>query len=182
MGYWAHHGGEMSKENPYGMFLGDQEPVKVIAATCRKIEAILEDLGPERMDQQPAAGKWSAREIVCHLADCELVFAFRLRQTLAEDDHVIQPFDQQLWSAQYGSYDGRLALTTFCAVRKWNLALLGSLPATAHAKPVTHPERGAMTFWSIVETMGGHDINHLGQLEAIAKHFAPVHSSSHQNA
>ena len=34
--------------------------------------------------------------------------------------------------------------------------------------PATHPERGNMTFRSIVETMGGHDLNHLKQIEALA--------------
>jgi len=37
-------------------------------------------------------------EIISHLADCEIVFAFRLRQTLAEDNPTIQPFDQDKWA------------------------------------------------------------------------------------
>ncbi len=32
---------------------------------------------------------------------------------------------------------------------------------------VNHPERGEMTFQTIVETMAGHDLNHIGQIEAI---------------
>ena len=101
----------MSNENPYAEYLGDQEPLKILSLTARKIEAILEDLGSERVDHPPAPGKWSAREIVCHLADCELVFAFRLRQTLSEDHHVIQPFDQEKWAANYAAYNTREALS-----------------------------------------------------------------------
>ena len=100
----------MSRENPYADFLGAQEPLKVLPVTARKIETILEELGAERVDQAPAPGKWSAREIVCHLADCELVFGFRLRQTLSEPNHVVQPFDQGKWAAQYDCYDTRDAL------------------------------------------------------------------------
>ena len=124
-----------------------------------------------------AAGKWSAREILCHLADCEMVFAFRLRQTLAEDHHVIQPFDQEKWAAQYDCYDTRDALSTFHTVRNWNLALIRSLPPEALETTVTHPERGTITFRTIVETMAGHDINHLRQLEAIVKQYAPENSA-----
>lgn len=167
----------MNQLNPYAEMLGGQEPLKVISATPRKIETIMEDLGPERMNYSPATGKWSAREIVCHLADCEIAFAFRLRQTLSEASHVIQPFDQSNWAKNYAAYDTRAALTTLCALRKWNLALIGSLSPDQHVKPVTHPERGPMTFWTIVETMGGHDLHHLCQLEAIAKNFAPVHAA-----
>jgi uncharacterized damage-inducible protein DinB len=165
----------MSQTNPYEKFLDGQEPLRVLASTGRHIEKIVDELGEERADSAPAAGKWSAREIVCHLADCELAFAFRLRQTLSEDHHVIQPFDQGRWAAHYSAYAMRDSLTTFGAVRNWNLMLLQSLSPEANSKAVTHPERGAMTFHAIVETMAGHDLNHLGQLEAIAKKFAPAH-------
>jgi len=163
----------MSNENPYAEYLGDQEPLKILSLTARKIEAILEDLGSVRVDQPSAPGKWSAREIVCHLADCELVFAYRLRQTLSQDHHVIQPFDQEKWAAKYAGYDARAALTTFHSARNWNLAFLRSVTPEEHAQPVTHPERGTMTLQNIVETMAGHDINHLRQLDATAWKFAP---------
>lgn len=167
--------GSMSQQNPYDKFLGGQEPLRVLISTTRYIEKILDELGPERANAAPAPGKWSAREIVCHLADCETVFAYRLRQTLAEDHHVIQPFDQEKWAETYFGYQTQEALATFSAVRNWNLALLRSVPPDAHSKKVTHPERGAMTFITIVETMAGHDVNHLGQLKAIANKFVGAH-------
>jgi uncharacterized damage-inducible protein DinB len=167
----------MSKENPYADFLGGHDPLKVLPATARKIEAFLEELGAERIDQPPAPGKWSAREIVCHLADCELVFGYRLRQTLSEEHHVIQPFDQEKWAAYYAGYDTLEALSSFHAARNWNLAFIRSVTPEDYARQVTHPERGTMTFLTIVETMGGHDLNHLRQLEAIAKKFAPERSA-----
>jgi hypothetical protein len=42
-----------------------------------------------------------------------------------------------------------------------------ALPGAA-ARTMTHPERGTMTFQIVVETMAGHDLNHLGQLRRIA--------------
>ena len=100
------------------------------------------------------------------------MFAFRLRQTLAEDHHVIQPFDQDLWAKSYPSCDAQLALAALSAVRAWNLALIRSVKPVDLAKPVTHPERGTMTFQTIVETMAGHDRNHIKQIEAIAAQAA----------
>ena len=35
-------------------------------------------------------------------------------------------------------------------------------------KQLLHPERGEMTFRDLIETIAGHDLNHLAQLEAIA--------------
>jgi len=125
-------------------------------------------IGAVQITESPAAGKWSARDILCHLADCEIAFAFRLRQTLAEDNHSIQPFDQEKWAAPYGALDANDALATFSLLRRWNLLLLSAaLPGQAN-KPVTHPERGTMVFSTIVETMAGHDLNHLAQLERLA--------------
>src|SRR5262249_7420637 len=66
--------------NPYASFLGGSDPLEVMAATPKQLQSLLDAIGPRRIDQAPDTGKWSARDIVCHLADCELVFAFRLRQ------------------------------------------------------------------------------------------------------
>jgi hypothetical protein len=42
-----------------------------------------------------------------------------------------------------------------------------SVPASAWSKRLSHPERGEMTFQTVVETMAGHDLNHLGQIQRI---------------
>src|ERR1700761_2945934 len=158
--------------NPYARQLGTRDPLKVVATTARHLEQLSVALGPARIEEAPAPGKWSPHEILCHLADCELVFAYRLRQALAEPHHVVQPFDQEHWAANYSGYDPQAAIMTFSTVRHWNLMLLRGVPADVMTKPVTHPERGEMTFRTLVETMAGHDLHHLVQLEAIA--FNPV--------
>lgn len=155
-------------QNPYAKYLGQQNPFEVIAATPGRLESLWESLGNERGGRAPAPGKWSAREILCHLADCEMVFAFRLRQTLAEDHHVIQPFDQEKWAATYAEYGAAEALAAFSAFRHWNLLFLRGVPADAYGKVVSHPERGQGTFQIILETMAGHDLNHLAQIEGIS--------------
>jgi len=157
--------------NPYASYLGDQDPMRVLPDTparLRQISVALKD----RIDMPPAPGKWSPREILIHLADCELTFAFRYRQALADDNHVIQPFDQDRWAKSYAAFDAAQALATFTALREWNLTLLRSLTPEQLEKQVSHPERGPMVLRTIVETAAGHDINHLRQLEAAAKHAA----------
>ncbi|MFZ0639423.1 MAG: DinB family protein [Candidatus Acidiferrales bacterium] len=154
--------------NPYASHLAGKDPLEVIAATPGQLASFVRTLGPERVEQKPAPGKWSPREIICHLADCEIVFAYRLRQTLAEDRHVIQPFDQDKWAAVYAAYDAPAALAVFSSLRRWNISFIHAVPAEAFSKRVTHPERGEQTFKELVEIMGGHDLNHVKQLEAIA--------------
>jgi hypothetical protein len=162
----------MSELNPYEKFLDGRPLTEILAETPGAISALLEKMGPGRAFEAPAPGKWSAGEIVAHLADCELVFGFRLRQTLAEDNPTVQPFDQDKWSANYKGIEPGVAFAAFEGFRRWNLRLLEVSMPTAAERKVTHPERGTMTFQTIVETMAGHDRNHLGQLERIANKFA----------
>lgn len=154
--------------NPYARQLGTRDPLKVVATTARHLEQLSVALGPARIEESPAPGKWSPLEILCHLADCEIAFGFRLRQALALDHYIIQPFDQELWARSYSGYDAQAAMMTFSCVRQWNLMLLRSVPAEALSRQMLHPERGEMTFRELIETIAGHDLNHLAQLEAIA--------------
>lgn len=158
----------MSVLNPYERFLTGRPVPEILSSTAAQMGLLIAAIGPVRATIPAAPGKWSAAEIVCHLADCELVFAFRLRQTLAENAPVIQPFDQEKWAMNYSGIPIDQALEVFSALRSWNLLLIrGTLPE-AFNRRVTHPERGAMTFSTILETMAGHDLNHLGQLERLA--------------
>jgi hypothetical protein len=153
---------------PYAAQLGDQDPVGVLSATAPRLQELATSLGDARIAQPIAAGKWSPRQIFIHLADCELAFGFRYRQTLAEDNHMVQPFDQDKWAKTYAAYDARQALDAFTALRNWNLALIRTLTGEEMAKAVMHPERGQETFRVLLEINAGHDINHLRQLEAVA--------------
>src|SRR3569832_655887 len=137
--------------NPYASYMEDLDPRVVIAATPAKLTEHSGRLGADGLRRSPAPGKWSAAEVICHLADCEIAFAFRIRQTLAEDNHVCQPFDQDSWAKPYAQLDPHLALEQFSAARRWNVALLETLPRAAMGKKVSHPERGEMTLQTIVE-------------------------------
>lgn len=154
--------------NPYEKFLAGQEPIPVLTSTADHLSALTAPLSGAQIDRVPAPGKWSIREIAAHLADCEIVFSFRLRQTLSQKHALIRPFDQNAWATRYAAYDLDSALALFKAARNWNLRLLTTVSEEDRHRPTTHPERGTMTFWTLVETMAGHDINHLQQVERLA--------------
>ncbi len=141
----------------------------MIEASPQKLRELASELPDGRMDGTYAPGKWSARQIICHLADAEIAFAFRLRQAVAETDHVIQPYDQDAWARNYGNCDPLAAINVFCALRSSNVAFIAAQSPETMSKTLSHPERGPMTFQTVVETMAGHDLNHLRQLETIAR-------------
>jgi len=153
--------------NPYAKFLNGKPALDVISKTPATLQALVMRSDSAKLTRPAAPGKWSVREILCHLADCELVFGFRLRQTAAEENPTIQPFDQDHWALTYPKMDASQSLSVFSALRDWNLAFIRALGLAALSRKTTHPERGTMTFQTILETMGGHDVNHLKQVEKL---------------
>ena len=164
----------MSTLNPYESFLDGRPVETILATTAGAISQYLEVIGANRVKAEPAPGKWSAAAIVAHLADCEIVFGFRLRQTLAEDAPTIQPFDQDRWAkaTEYANLEAPAALAAFTELRNWNLQMIRRATPHAAERTMTHPERGTMTFRTVVETMAGHDLNHLAQLKRVADQTA----------
>ena len=60
----------------------------------------LEGFPEGQLSAHPLPGKWSAREIVQHLADSEMNSAIRLRKLLTEDRPQIQGYDQESYAAR----------------------------------------------------------------------------------
>jgi hypothetical protein len=158
--------------NPYAErmlgLLGERDPLEVLEATPSALEDLFWDLGEKRLDRPWAPEKWTARQIIAHLADVEITYAFRFRQVLAEENHTVQPFDQDVWARQYGKAEASLAIEVFRAVRTWNLGLFRSLGAEDWARVASHPERGEESLAHMLKMMAGHDLNHMAQLARVA--------------
>jgi hypothetical protein len=156
--------------NPYAAQLGAQDARAVLASTPGLLQQATAVLSLGQITSPIAPGKWSPREIVAHLADCELAFSFRLRQILAapaSEPAFLQPFDQDAWARHYSAYELPAALELFKANRLWNLKLVGTLRQADLDRPAHHPERGDLTFHTVLEMMAGHDLNHLAQIQRL---------------
>jgi hypothetical protein len=149
--------------------LHGQKPLTIQAATAKKLGRLIARASAPKLRKRPAPGKWSAAEILAHLADCEIVTGWRMRQILGAPGTPIQPFDQDTWATagHYEKRDARKSLEQFRAVREGNLALLKSLTPEQWKHHGLHAERGIETIEHIVGMMAGHDLNHLGQVERI---------------
>ena len=150
--------------NPYAAALGGRDPVEVIAETPGRLAQVVDGLTAVEIEARSAPGKWNVQEILAHLADCEMAFGFRMRQSYGGET-LVQPFDQDAWARAYGVYTAEQALATFVTLRAWNLAFVGGLTEADKKLPAVHPERGEMVLWTIVETMAGHDLHHLAALK-----------------
>jgi hypothetical protein len=149
--------------------LGGQKPLKIQADTPKKLGLLIQRASSAKLRKKPAPGKWSAAEIIAHLADCEIVTGWRLRQILGAPGTPIQAFDQDAWAAagHYEKRDARKSLEQFRMAREANLALLKSLTPEQWKHHGMHAERGVETIEQITCVMAGHDLNHLGQVGRI---------------
>src|SRR5690349_13807992 len=146
-----------------------REPLAVLAATAGAIERLIGGVSSAALRERPAPGKWSVSDIVAHLADGEIVGAFRIRLILGSPGTPILAFDQDRWAVA-GHYDRRdphRSLEQFRVVREGNLALLASLDPEQWTEYGMHSERGQETIEHIVRLFAGHDLNHLKQIEQI---------------
>jgi uncharacterized damage-inducible protein DinB len=148
-----------------------KQPLRVQEATARKLNALTKRLNKKQLTQRPAPGKWSIAEILAHLADAELVAGWRLRLILGSSGTPIQAFDQDVWAQtfNYSRRDPKASLEMFRVLRENNVALLKSVPKALWDNYGMHSERGKETVAHVVRMFAGHDLNHLQQVERIAK-------------
>ena len=151
--------------------VGGQEPLKIQAATPKKIERLIDGVSASKLRKRSAPDKWSVAEIVAHLADAEIVVGWRVRLILGAPGTPIQAFDQDSWVAalHYDKRSPRESLAQLRALREANLALYKSLSAEQWRHYGMHSERGQESVEHIVRLMAGHDLNHLRQIEQILK-------------
>lgn len=148
-----------------------KEPLHVQLETPRKLQKLIKPLNKKELTRRPQPGKWSIAEILAHLADAELVGGWRMRLILGSNGVTIQAFDQDAWAKTLGyeRQDPKASLETFRALREANLAMLKGLPKNLWENYGIHQERGKETITHTVRMFAGHDLNHLAQIEGIAK-------------
>ena len=146
-----------------------KQPLTVQAATPKRLARLIKGVPASRLRKRPSADTWSANEILAHLADAEIVIAFRMRLILGAPGVPIAAYDQDAWanSGHYNTRDPRKSLEQFSVLREANLALLESLTPGQWKHHGMHSERGKETIDHVVRMTAGHDLNHLQQLERI---------------
>lgn len=153
--------------NPYAAPLGNADPLTALGETPGQIRALVQNWPADRWNRSYAAGKWTARQIVTHLAQTELALTTRARFAASKPGYTAQAFSQDDWIALDAHADARTALDAYTALRAFNLAMFRNLSAEQFNRPFSHPEYGELTPGWIAAQLAGHDIHHLRQLQAI---------------
>ena len=129
----------------------------------------LDGFPADRMTARPIPGKWSAAEIVHHLADSEMQRAGRIRRLLAEAHPVIQGYDQAEW-AQRLRYQERPiepALAAFRAARETTAQLLDGMTEAEWRRLGWHTESGPYHSEAWLEIYAAHAHGHAAQIRRL---------------
>lgn len=131
----------------------------------REVVAALDGATDHELDARPAPGKWSAREIVHHLADSEMTSAVRLRLLVAEENASIRPYDEKTFATRL-HYDRPVAtsLLAFHAARLSTGELLDAMTDADFSRTGTHPEHGSYGVERWLEIYAEHAHSHADQI------------------
>jgi hypothetical protein len=149
--------------------LGSRDPFEVLAETPAALRAAVAGLTPEQEATPERPGKWSVRQVVQHLADSDLVGAFRFRMVLAHDSPELPGYDQDLWAERLGYRDVPVAaaLEQFDFLRQLNLRILRRAAPEDMTRVMRHAERGDEPLAHMIKLYAGHDLVHLQQIARI---------------
>jgi DinB superfamily len=131
----------------------------------RVVSQALQGISERELDARPAPGKWSAREIVHHLADSEMTSAIRLRRLIAEDRPGIQGYDQDEYARRL-YYDRPIqpSLEAFRAARETTAQILERMTEAQWGREGTHSQSGRYTVERWLEIYADHAHNHADQI------------------
>lgn len=148
-----------------------KELIAKYAAGYDEVASALEGFPKDKLTAHLIPGKWSAAEIIQHLADSEMTSAIRLRLLLVEDKPAIKGYDQDLFATRlmYNERDIAPALEAFRASRSTTVQLLERMSDVDWLREGTHTEVGAYTPEIWLEIYAGHAHGHADQIRRLCE-------------
>lgn len=113
-------------------------------------------------------------EIVCHLADAELLASARIRRIITQDRPQLWGYRQEQWAARLGYRQRRIesVLNRFVMLRRENAELLDSLEAESWRLAGAHDVYGTLTLEQLIEDYLTHTAKHLDQIRSVKTDLA----------
>lgn len=127
------------------------------------VQQAIAGMTEEQLDARSFADKWSTRQVTCHLADFEPIYADRMNRVIAERCPTFFRGNPDTFAASL-SYDCRpveaeLALVT--AVRRHMTTILRQLRTPDFQRTGNHSEIGALTLKALLRSITSHIPHHI---------------------
>ena len=133
----------------------------------QKLRVALTGMTAEQIDATPIPGKWSTKQVICHIADFEPVYADRMKRVIAENEPMMMSGDPDLFAARlaYDQRDVEVELDFIEATRKHMEAILRSLVPSDFQRQGNHSEDGLITLEILLTRITNHVPHHLKFIE-----------------
>jgi hypothetical protein len=151
---------------PYSPHLEGRDPLAVMADSIARFERFA-SWADAQFDRPWAPGKWTARQILIHLAETEIALGSRARFALTTPNYTAQPFDQAKWIETDEGMTGQDALRALTTLMRMNHQMYSRLSSAQREIRFAHAEYGAISVDWILHQQAGHHVHHLKQLDAI---------------
>ncbi|MCG3158907.1 MAG: putative metal-dependent hydrolase YfiT [bacterium] len=138
-----------------------------------QVAQALHNITPAELDYRWSPEKWTAREIIHHLADSEMTSAIRLRKLLVEEQPQIQGYDQEAFARRllYARRPIAPALAAFKAARDTTAQLLEFMTDADWQRTGHHSESGAYSAETWLRIYAAHAHNHAEQIRHCRRRY-----------
>jgi hypothetical protein len=157
-----------------------QELIAKYKAGYDEVTKALTNFPPTALTARPIEGKWSAAEIVHHLADSETTSGLRLRRLIAEDRPLIQGYDQDDYAARlkYNLREMAPSLEAFRYARETTAQLFEFMNDDDWRREGTHSESGSYTAEDWLKIYAAHGHNHAAQIQRLKEALGETAAAS----
>ena len=147
--------------NEYVAEVPDGDITRTLVEHGDALLARLKHLSEEQSRAAYAPGKWTVKEVICHISDAERIFCYRLLRIARGDQTPLASFDENVYAAACGANDRPFEsiLGEFSAVRGATLALLRSLPEVAWTRHGTASGK-TVSVRGLAWIVAGHALHH----------------------
>ena len=131
------------------------------------LERSIQGLNDEQLDARPIAGKWSTRQVVCHIVDFEPIYADRMKRVIAENCPTFFGGDPDIFAAglAYGHRPVGTELELLVAVRRQMATILRELNAEDFQRMGKHSEAGPLSLETLLQRITGHVPHHVAFID-----------------
>ena len=127
------------------------------------LRAAVAGMTAEQLDARPIPGKWSTKQVICHIADFEPVYVDRMKRVIAENEPTLLSGDPDLFAARlaYDQRDVAVELDFIEAARKHMEPILRSLRPEDFLRKGNHSEAGPITLEKLLTNITNHIPHHV---------------------
>jgi uncharacterized damage-inducible protein DinB len=147
--------------------MSHRELIDAYLAGPQQLRDAVAGMSDEQLNAKPIPGKMSTKEVVCHLADFEPVYADRMKRVIAEDNPPLRGGDPDVWMKAL-AYDQRNIaeeLAVIDSVRAQMGRILHAVPEAAWSRTGVHSEAGPLSLEELLRRITNHMPHHIAFIE-----------------